>query len=525
MRISYRELIATTVFFFGLCSLGAQHYNRPLDNFSKLFLLRSDTAHYGSFQGLPENWTEADSIKGFAPRVTYSNGSTKLFNDHLINIESEDFSAHIDLLLNFEVGKEMKFNNAYSDTTLLSRNMRGFIIRGNIGKKVSFETNFREHQSFVPWYLYQYTLESAVMPGSGRVKAYNATGRDHNIAEGYVAYAPADWVNIQFGTQKNFIGSGYRSLLLSDNSYSYPQLKTSLRFFENKLRYHIIHAWLQTTNRLPRGDTPESLFIRKDGSFKYLEFSPIPKVSIGLFEGVMWNRFERDEGGIQPVDPRAFSPIIGTGIIALGLDDEDNNAVLGLDISVRPLEGLLVYGQYVLDRNDRDGVQAGLKTIDLGINGLSLRAEYNSVSAFAYSHRKIRQNYAHFSEAMAHPQGAGFDELSIGLTYFRNRWFIDGAYIGADIVRDDIDFTGEACTAGGDIFSELECQVGDDRTAHQAHLDQVDLRIGYLFNPKSNFNAYIGWLYRERTGAGDEQYQSMFSVGIDMSLFNHYEDF
>lgn len=529
MRNSHLDLAVVLIFIFlGMTSLQAQHYNRPIDGFSKLFLLRSDTNHFGSFQGLPEDWYSMEEVKGIEEREAYSVAGAKLFNEHLIQIEAEDLRANIDLLLNFEVGQEQKFNNAYHDTTLLSRNMRGFIIRGDIGEKVSFETSFREHQSVVPWYLYQYTLETGVMPGAGRVKAYNATGRDHNTADGYIAYAPSDWVNIQFGTQKNFIGSGYRSLLLSDHSYSYPQLKTSFRFLDGRLRYHLIHAWMQTTDRLPRGDTPEALFIRKDGSFKYLEIAPIPEVSIGFFEGVIWRRHEKGVG-TRPVDTRALSPLIGTSALSLGLDDLEDNVVLGLDLSARPFHGLSIYGQYVMDRDDRDGFQVGIRTIDLGLNGLSLRGEYNSISAFTYTHRKVQQNYGNFSEAIAHPMGAGFDELSLGLSYFMKRWFIDLRYIGADMLRDDDgpidDSADEGCTAGGDIFSPLNCNVHSDLSVYETRLDQIDLRVGHFFNPKSNFNAYLGWLFRERTGAGDEQYQSMFTFGIEMSLYNRYEDF
>ena len=32
---------------------------------------------------------------------------------------------------------------------------------------------------------------------------------------------------MQFGTAKNFIGDGYRSLILSDNSFNYPFLKVN----------------------------------------------------------------------------------------------------------------------------------------------------------------------------------------------------------------------------------------------------------------------------------------------------------
>ncbi|NNC82686.1 MAG: hypothetical protein HKN79_03845 [Flavobacteriales bacterium] len=523
MRLSRSRIILLLA--VTLCSgplLIAQHYGLPLDRYTRLHLLRSDTTHHGSFQGLPVNWVGLDTIKGFEQEKRYSVASNKLYDDHLINIESEDFTAHIDLLLHLEVGTEQGLDNEYQDTTRMSRNMRGFIVRGDIGQKVSFETSFREHQSFLPYYMYLYTQETNVMPGTGRIKPFATTGRDHSIAEGFVAYAPADWVNIQFGSQKNFIGSGYRSLLLSDNSYTYPQVKASFQWFKGKVRYHIIHAWLQTLSRLPQGDTPESLFVKKNGSFKYLEIRPIEKLSIGLFEGVMWNRFEPREGPVA-LDPLAYSPLIGTAAASIGLDDVRDNVMIGADISARPIPQLLIYGQYVLDKEDRDGFQVGARTVDLGVDGLSLGVEYNSVARFTYANNNIRQNQGHFGQAIAHPMGAGFDELHVDITYFYDRWFLRADYSGADQLIDLPDEV-DPCAAGGDIFTTLTC-VTDDLDDYKSRLEHLDIRVGKMFNPRSNFNAYIGWMFRERNGAWPEQKQSYFKFGVEMSLFNSYEDF
>jgi hypothetical protein len=153
-----------------------------------------------------------------------------------------------------------------------------------------------------------------------------------------------------------------------------------------------------------------------------------------------------------------------------------------------------------------------------------LRAEYNSVSAFAYTNEIVRQNYSHFAQPIAHPMGAGFDEFNAGLTYFYKRWFVNANYVGADQLIDPRN-DEEACTAGGDIFSTLACEENEDISAYEARLEQVDLRLGRLFNPNSNFNAYVGWLFRERKGASPQQLQSMVTFGIEMSLYNRYEDF
>jgi len=524
MRISYPEI--ALIFVLTICAqVGfSQHQSRSIDRYSRLFLLRSDTLHHGAFQGLPENWYSVDTIKGFEPVQRYSNASRKLFDAHNIEVEAPDFKAYADLLLHFEVGDERKLDNDYHDTTRMSRNMRGFRLMADIGDKVSFETSFREMQSYVPYYLYNYSNSTQVMPGAGRIKPFNATGRDHAVAEGYVAYAPVDNVSILFGNTQNFIGSGYRSLLLSDVAYTYPQIKLSWHWKKAHIRYHTIHAWLQTLNRLPNGNTPEPVFSRKQASFHYLEFQPIPQVTLGLFEGTVWRTFVPKEGPIG-LPGAAYSPVIFTGLVTVGLDNPDQNLILGLDLSTRPIDELMVYGQLVLDGQNRKGFQFGMRTIDLGVDGLSLRAEYNTVDPYTYGPNRVLQEYGHFGQQLAHPMGAGFDELSAGLTYFKSRWYIDARYVSADQLID-VQVAGEKpCTAGGDINIQQHCRDIHAQSDAAAHLNQVDMRVGYFFNPSSNFNAFLGWSYRDRKGAGVRQYQSIYSVGIEMYLFNRYEDF
>ncbi len=163
--------------------------------------------------------------------------------------------------------------------------------------------------------------------------------------------------------------------------------------------------------------------------------------------------------------------------------------------------------------------------MDLGLEGLDIRLEYNSVAPFTYSGRPVRQGYHHFGEPLAHAMGAGFDELSMGLMYFYKRWFADLAYVMADQLRDRPDIEGETCNTGGELFNPTDCRLSGDLEDYTAHLEQFDARLGYFFNPKSNFNAYLSWRYRDRKGAGIYEGQSLLGFGIEMSLFDRYEDF
>lgn len=521
MRFSW---IAKFLFLVLSCSLqvqAQQHYNYPLNRYSQFFLEREDSTVSSGIQGLPESWLALDSVWGFTKETTYGEFQYRLKNAHLIEVEKEDFNAYIDLLLHFDVGFEWQDESQYSDTSLHSRNLRGFRIVGDIGDKVSFETSFREIQTRAPFYLFDYVVQSDVMPGTGRVKRLG-NELDHNIAEGYISYSPLDRLNIQFGSQKNFIGSGYRSLLLSDHAYTYPQLKIGSRWWEGRIHYQVIHAWIQTLERLPIGDTPESLFRPKGANFYYLSIEPWDKVRIGLFEGVVWSRFDEEEGTL-PMDGRSYIPIIGVNTALMGLDGEGNSLV-GLDLAFRALSDVELYGQLIWDQEGRDGQQLGVKTLGLIDRGLRIQVEYNRSSPFTYANNPVDLNYAHFGQPLAHPMGAGFEEAFLGLTYFRKRWFMDAKYVHATQLVDLIPVDGPFLNVGSDIFQSDEFGV-DDPEGNDIQLDHVEVRIGYFFNPRSNFNAYLGWKGRTRTGRGFDQEMSFTHFGIEMSLFQTYEDF
>ncbi|MBK9515381.1 MAG: hypothetical protein IPO05_17595 [Flavobacteriales bacterium] len=73
-----------------------------------------------------------------------------------------------------------------------------------------------------------------------------------------------DWLNIQFGHGKHFVGHGYRSMLLSDHAPNAPYLKFSALTPNKRLQYSTWHtklkAALTRNDRLHTGQSSESLF-------------------------------------------------------------------------------------------------------------------------------------------------------------------------------------------------------------------------------------------------------------------------
>ncbi len=215
----------------------------------------------------------------------------KLKEEHLVIVGAPGFYLTIDPVFNLELGFDGKDTSVHGDTTQLFKNTRGVMIRGSIGKKVSFKSSFYENQAFLPVYLSDFEDRYDVIPGQGRTKRFKGSGFDYAMASGLISMSPAEFLNIQLGTDKNFIGDGYRSLVLSDNAFNYPFVKVTTTLWN--LRYTNLFTSFQNLNvELPTSGTTERRFQRKIGSYHHLEISLGHRLNIGLFEGMIWNSSE-----------------------------------------------------------------------------------------------------------------------------------------------------------------------------------------------------------------------------------------
>ena len=145
----------------------------------------------------------------------------KLNNEYFIQYENKDYSLILNPILDLEVGKEFNSNTIYW------KNTRGIIADGKLGNKFSFYSLFLENQSRLPSYVTNTILSKSawVIPGQGESRWSQDTIFDYAMAEGHLTYQFSSFSSFQFGTGKNFIGDGYRSMILSDNAFNYPFLR------------------------------------------------------------------------------------------------------------------------------------------------------------------------------------------------------------------------------------------------------------------------------------------------------------
>lgn len=440
----------------------------------------------------------------------------KLYRDHLLQVRQEDVRISVDPLFQFELGFDPGDRTAYSDTNRYYQNTRGFLLRGDIGERFSFQTMFHETQALVPQYLFRYVERTGAMPGQARVKIQERRELDFGWSQANISYSPAAWINVQFGHGKHFVGHGYRSMLLSDNALNAPYLKFSALFLKQRVQYSTWHTkhlgGLSRTDRLPTGDAAESLLYWYRARFNHLSVD-LGRVQLGLFEATLFRTI--DSAGVLPFDAMELNPIIGLNTL-LKAGAPGSSRLIGADMRVKLTDRLFAYGQVAL--SEALAWQAGLRAFDLGVKGFDLQFEYNSADPYAYMNDPAELAYQHGSLPLAHPLGTHFQEAVLIAEQTVGRARLQVRATTSMVHRDP-----EAASAGADIALPLP-SVRDTVQATALDLFTLDANVSYLFNSKTNLRALIGVMRRDLPGTADNFQSSYIYLAVRTGLFNRYYD-
>ena len=440
----------------------------------------------------------------------------KLRTEDLAIGKSKNFIIQANIIIDFEKGKD------FSNDSSLSTNSRGVIIKGQIGERFYFQTLAVENQSFVTDFQSQYIKRKNIMPGLARVKGFNTTGYDYSYSNSYINYSPTDNFSLQFGHGKNFIGNGYRSLLLSDFTASYPFLK----FLYQNRRIQYMYM-LNTYQEVSPIDSKEVAFNRNHGSISYLNIIVNKYLQVGLFEGTIWKT--SGVGYNNKFKLNYFNPIIFYKAINYGLNDS-NNVLLGFNIQIIPQKNIQLYGQLVVDdysfgkdfNQNKTGYQAGIKIFKpFNIKKLFLLCEYNRINPFTYSHDVIRQNYTHFNMPLAHPAGANLKELVLKINYKFKDFGIELGYnnfmFGADSTK--INF-------GGNLFNYSEnYEYSNFLQGLKTTTKYYTATLSYLINPAVNCRLFVSVVRRTNSYYSVVKNSNLIYFGIKTNIFNYSLDY
>ncbi len=336
--------------------------------------------------------------------------------------KNEDFDVHVSPIFHFMYGNDSEVGKL--DNKSLFINTRGIEIRGSINKKLGFYTMLSENQMASANYLVNFYKIYKGYPFQSLVKVkdddLNNLQTDFFSAIGYITFKPIKSLTMTFGHDRNFIGSGIRSMVLSDFSSPYLQLKSELRL--GRMQYLSILGQMTNTQI---STLPNSLYTYppKYLAFHHLNFNITKNLNLGLFESVMYGK--RDFG----FEFNYLNPVIFYRWIEGNIGSSDN-ALVGADFKLNAFKALSLYGQYFLDEYNstefkKDGWwskkyawQLGGKYVDaFKIKNLDLQYEHNRARPFMYTHFTTYTNYVNYNTPMAHPLGANFKESILSIKY------------------------------------------------------------------------------------------------------------
>jgi len=349
-------------------------------------------------------------------KYLYQNKSDMYF------VKNEEFDIHVSPILHVSIGKYAAYGTLPSKNAFI--NTRGIEIRGQINKKLGFYTMVTDNQNSSPYFLVKYYNSYQGYPYQSFVK-YKAG--DHSLLQadyfqaiGYLTFKPIKNLIIALGHDKNFIGYGIRSMVLSDFSAPYMQLKADLRL--GRMQYLSILAQM-TDLQIINPPFSQITNAPKYFAFHHLNFNITKTLNIGLYESVMYGR--RKTG----FELNYLNPVIFYRFIEGYLGSSDN-AMVGADFKLNFLKTASIYGQYYLDEyNSKEfknkgwwskkyAWQLGLKYFDVfKINNLDFQMEFNRARPYMYSHFTTSTNIVNYNLPLAHPLGANFKENLLSIKY------------------------------------------------------------------------------------------------------------
>lgn len=409
-------------------------------------LLKEISAIDSSIKNKSNNFTQLTSIdksnlqKFISEYKAYQlqpkNVVFKKNNYSIFNINTPSVYCSINPVMQYQQGLD-KFNNS----NIYIQGI-GFNAKGIIGKRIGFQLYFTKNEEKNPYYVNQFTNKFKAIPGfSNYTNVANGSTYRYADVRASINFSLAKKIDIQLGSDRNFLGNGIRSLMLSDFSGNTKFLKINTRIW--KLNFENLFMQLK----------PQFEIVTETRKKKYLRINTLsinatPWLNIGIFDAIVFGREKQFElNYIQPFTfLRAMEQQSGS----------PDNALFGINLKTNILHKIQCYSQFILDEfklseitaksgwwGNKFGYQLGIKYVDaIGIKNLDVQLEANRIRPFTYTHYDSLANYSNNNMPIAHPLGAGFNEI-IFVTRYQpiHKIFIEGKliyyYQGKDIANEN----------------------------------------------------------------------------------------
>jgi len=512
-----KSFVIIIILFFCF-QLVAQNNTIPISSFYKDQLYapqKKGNYSGGDFLPISENEYNLPAFIADSSKQYYQ-VSTILFKKHLIELKGEDYYFTISPVMNLAVGKNK------DDDSLAPKkfqNTRGFVVEGDFFKNVSFSSSFYENQARFTEYqstyfrslgeLYPagngYSAQNAVVPSGARTKPFKVDGYDYAFAFGNIIYKVNKRITLKTGNDQHFIGAGYRSLLLSDNSLNTPYIQGNIKI-SDKLSFVYLRARMLNLLRRPYTSSAEAYYEPKGFSVNYLTYKANEKLVLSLFDGGVWSK--GDSISSKKVNGMFYNPIpfLNGSIV----EKEDLFSLTGLNVSYAVTDRLKCYGQLATSDFKSTGYQLGIRFYNFAsFKKALLQLEYNNVPSSLYLANNSRLSYSNGNLPLAHVKGNGFQEFVGRINYEYQRFYIDVKLVLYTLK---------------DHQNTVLNAFANDKSIVSGNIQHHTYEIGYRFNKKINLQVFGSYLYRQ-DNATSSPITQFFSVGIRTGLINHYNDF
>lgn len=495
----------------------AQNNLQPTNSYYRDQLYQTNRlVQYTGSNFLPVSESEYDIIHIIRDSsILYNDVAVGLLRKHMVELKGKDYQLNISALGNFSLGKDVL------DTLKpkLFQNTRGIVVEGDLFKNFSFSTSFFENQArfssfesqFIKnngeYYTYWngYSQQNGVVSGGARTKPFKTDAFDYAYAIGNFIYKPIEKLSIIAGNNQQFIGAGYRSMLLSNSSCGTPYIRLDYKL-NSKWTFNYLRSRYMNLVRKKTYNTVEGYYQPKGFSANYITFQPNKKLSLSFFEGGTWSM--GDSLSTKAVNPLFFTPVPG---ISLLVKSNQTYSVYGLNGSYTLGRNYRFYVQMAIGReNQQYAAQVGVRAYDLmKLKNSLIQIEFNMASKNMYTSSNARLNYSNYNLPIAHIRGTGFKELLIRFNWEYKRYFFD--------LKSSNYFLSEY---NSDALLPL-------RLANQIQRGIIlneQLEVGFRFNPKLNVNIFGSLLWRNEMFDTTKS-NLIFQVGIRTGLMSQYNDY
>jgi len=447
--------------------------------------------------------------------VRYSARTMAFLKKHMVELKGKDYFLTISALGQFSFGRD------YRDTSKanLFQNTRGILIEGDLFKNFSFSTSFFENQSRFSDFESQfvknngefytisnnYVQQNGVVPGSARTKPFKTNAFDYSYAVGSIIYKPIKQVAVIAGNNQQFVGSGYRSILLSDNSCGSPYLRVDYKV-NSKWTINFLRTRHMNLVRKKTYNTVEGYYQPKGFSANYISYQLSKQSSISFFEGSIWSM--GDSLVTKSLNPLYFIPVPGIS----ALYSKNTYTIYGLNFSQILFNKLLIYSQFATGSGGKNqfASQVGLRYFNpWKYLKTMIQVEFNMATQNMYTDSYARLNYSNYNLPLAHITGTGFKELLVRFNTQLQHYYID-MKSSTYFLKN---YNNDALLPVRLISQERNGMVLNNQ-----------LEVGFRFNTKLNVNIFGNMIWRSEM-LDVIKSNLIFQAGIRTGLMSHYNDY